>query len=904
MRRLGLALVLSTVASVPAVWAVTQTQTDTGKDTSNKDAKKAENVRIIRQQQQQLDPRLTQIVRGLTTEADGQDVEQRAIAAAVTAMLQVAHQLPATVSNNREGLKQLAQRLGPALDRLAPPPAKKPTDAVGNGGTASETPAATPGGGGGAPTATDPRKAFIDRVVEVAAAATKQWAVVQAQAQGTANGGTGALTSNPAGTAQQGTQGTTAGGVAGAGGLAGADGTGGSGGSGPSGEPAPVDPAVVIAQYGLSNNPRNGRIHEALAEHYFRNGDWTGSYASANDAMSAGRINAGNHVLRGLAAERLGDYEHAHRDAAVALELDPANNPARSLFHLTDGKTSTVHLAEANAPWQAGAEAAAQEAARGADSAFLGGPDAEAVIHQIQREAGNDQPRAASNFLRAAHTSFDLKDFPSAIALASKAIEAKPKNPDAFHIRAISESRLGRYSDAAKDASASLGMLTSQQGFPVLKTRAAAYNGMRRYEDALKDALQAKSIKPGDGFVLMSEARALGGLGRRDEMIERLREAAAVEPAKYQPLYEGALDLPSDADTEALFTGLPASARAAGAPRPKGGARWHWLRLALYCLAGGLLIALGLSHREVAERATTTARRLLTGGTTAVDGEASASVAASAPGANFWARYESPREIAKGGMGVVYEATDRSLGRRVAVKKMREELRSDPRERERFLKEARTVAGLQHPNIVQIFEIAEDGLDAYLVFEFVDGETLHDRRKRLKRMSWPDPMRAIKGICEAVEYAHGHGLTHRDLKPSNVMMDSEGRVKVMDFGIARQAKDALTKLSMTNTVCGTPPYMAPEQEQGMVCKESDIYSLGVVAYELLSGSLPFEGAPGAMLLAKMSGRYDALSSRVSDLPPGADAVIARALHPDPSVRYRRPSEFAAALEALTPAVRA
>ncbi|MBI4346353.1 MAG: protein kinase, partial [Elusimicrobia bacterium] len=524
-----------------------------------------------------------------------------------------------------------------------------------------------------------------------------------------------------------------------------------------------------------------------------------------------------------------------------------------------------------------------------------------AVIAAIQGRGAGTPRQAAANLVREARRYLDVKDARMAIAIATRALDLDPKNAAAYHVRAVAQSQTGRLEDSVRDASLSLALVTPKEGFPALKTRAWAYNGLRKFDDALKDSLQAKSIKPGDGFVLMTEARALGGLGRREEMVSRLKEAAAAEPDRYQGLYEAALELPSDADTETLFTGLPASARG-GPAKPSRGGTWHKLRLLVYCLAGGLLIALGLSHKDVAERATTTARRLLTGAP-AVDG-AEPAPAAPAPATNFWSRYDGAREIAKGGMGIVFEATDKNLGRRVAVKKMREELRTDPRERERFLKEARTVASLQHPNVVQIFEVAEDGLDAYLVFEYVDGETLHDRLRRLKRLTLPDTAKILAGVCAAVECAHGRAMTHRDLKPSNIMIDRDGRVKVMDFGIARHAKDALTKLSMTNTVCGTPPYMAPEQEQGMVCKESDVFSLGVLAYELLSGTLPFEGAPGAMLLAKMSGRYEPVSKRVKDLPAGVDDPLARALCPDPAKRYRRPSELAAALEALSSAVRA
>jgi serine/threonine-protein kinase len=137
---------------------------------------------------------------------------------------------------------------------------------------------------------------------------------------------------------------------------------------------------------------------------------------------------------------------------------------------------------------------------------------------------------------------------------------------------------------------------------------------------------------------------------------------------------------------------------------------------------------------------------------------------------------------------------------------------------------------------------------------------------------------------------------HRDLKPSNIMITEDGRVKVMDFGVARQAKDAITKMSMTNTVVGTPPYMAPEQEQGTVRRESDVFALGVCLYEMLTGQLPFQGGGAAMLLNKINGKHIPPTQRNPSLPAGLDGVLAKALAPDPEQRYRTPTELLRALD--------
>jgi serine/threonine-protein kinase len=263
-------------------------------------------------------------------------------------------------------------------------------------------------------------------------------------------------------------------------------------------------------------------------------------------------------------------------------------------------------------------------------------------------------------------------------------------------------------------------------------------------------------------------------------------------------------------------------------------------------------------------------------------------------------QYEITRQIGQGGMGTVFEGTDRSLGRRVAIKKMRDELRVNPQERARFVIEAKTVAALHHPNIVDIYAIAEDGQDVFLIFEYVDGKTAHDLVQHAGRLPIAEAARIVRASADALGYAHSRGVIHRDMKPSNVMLDAQGRVKVMDFGIARMAKDSMTRYSMTNTVVGTPPYMAPEQEQGQVRKESDVYALGICAYEMLTGKLPFVGIGAGMLMNKINMSYIAPSRAIAGLPDTLDAVFQKAFQADPEKRYRTPAEFADALESALP----
>jgi serine/threonine-protein kinase len=154
----------------------------------------------------------------------------------------------------------------------------------------------------------------------------------------------------------------------------------------------------------------------------------------------------------------------------------------------------------------------------------------------------------------------------------------------------------------------------------------------------------------------------------------------------------------------------------------------------------------------------------------------------------------------------------------------------------------------------------------------------------------------LRQAALGLDYAHHQGIVHRDIKPSNIMIAEDGCAKVMDFGVARQAKEAMSKMSMTNSLVGTPPYMAPEQEQGEVRAESDVFALGVVFYEMLSGRLPFQGQGAGMLLNKINGVYTPISQVLGPgTPPGLDDFFAKALNPNPERRYRGPAEFYLAL---------
>ncbi|MDE2291857.1 MAG: serine/threonine protein kinase, partial [Elusimicrobia bacterium] len=261
-------------------------------------------------------------------------------------------------------------------------------------------------------------------------------------------------------------------------------------------------------------------------------------------------------------------------------------------------------------------------------------------------------------------------------------------------------------------------------------------------------------------------------------------------------------------------------------------------------------------------------------------------------------RYRLGPVLGEGGMGVVYEATDTVLGRKVAVKRMRPELKAMPRERQRFLDEARAVAKLTHPYIVGLHEVVSEGGEVYIVFDYVEGRPLSAVLAERGRLPPRECRALLEQVCQALDCAHRRGVLHRDLKPSNIMVDAHGFAKVMDFGIAREAKDALTRMTRTQTIVGTPTHMAPEQHLGRAGRSTDVFALGVCLYEMLTGALPYSGPD--FLAQKERRAYERPTRLAPELPREADDLVAAALEPDPAKRIADPMELAALLKEIAP----
>ena len=259
--------------------------------------------------------------------------------------------------------------------------------------------------------------------------------------------------------------------------------------------------------------------------------------------------------------------------------------------------------------------------------------------------------------------------------------------------------------------------------------------------------------------------------------------------------------------------------------------------------------------------------------------------------------YELGSELGRGGMAIVYRATDLRLRRDVAIKVLPPELAFRTDVRRRFLREAETAAQLNHPNIVPIYSVDERGGIVYFVMALVDGENLSARLAR-GRAGLGETRRILSDVADALSYAHSHGVIHRDIKPDNIIIRREDeRALVTDFGIARAA-EADSHLTATGVAVGTPAYMSPEQALGEreVDGRSDIYSLGVVAYQMLAGALPFTAVnTPAMMMKHVSEMPRPLMQSRPDLPPALAAAVERALAKRPEDRWQDAAAFRAAL---------
>jgi len=265
-------------------------------------------------------------------------------------------------------------------------------------------------------------------------------------------------------------------------------------------------------------------------------------------------------------------------------------------------------------------------------------------------------------------------------------------------------------------------------------------------------------------------------------------------------------------------------------------------------------------------------------------------------------RYRITGKLGAGGMGVVYLAEDTVLGRRVALKTVRLLEGADPNSKhdltERFLREARIVAQMEHPGIVAVFDFGHEGETAYLVLEYVAGSNLANRMEQPPKLDRASGARMLREAASALDYAHKRGVVHRDVKPANLLLTEDGRVKVADFGIAKLSGS--TTMTATGMLMGTVEYMSPEQIRGeTVDGRSDQYSLAVVAYQLVTGKRPFQADSTITLAHMIVYEQPTPASAANQIPPvtlNVDRVLARALDKRPTARYATCSDFIQELE--------
>lgn len=255
-------------------------------------------------------------------------------------------------------------------------------------------------------------------------------------------------------------------------------------------------------------------------------------------------------------------------------------------------------------------------------------------------------------------------------------------------------------------------------------------------------------------------------------------------------------------------------------------------------------------------------------------------------------RYQIIRLIARGGMAEVYLATDTRLNRGVAIKVLHEEFAQNAAFLHRFQREAHAMAGLNHPNMVQVYDYGQEDGASYIVMEYVRGKTMRDL---LREQSTPPPERAAEVMADvagALQYAHEHGIVHRDVKPANIMIDVDGEVKVADFGIA-QGADEDQQLTQVGAVVGTAAYFSPEQAQGHVADaRSDVYAMGCVLYELLTNRPPFDGeTPWAIAYKHVNERARSPRSLNPAVPADLEAIVLTAMQKDPARRYQSATEM-------------
>ncbi|MFI5345019.1 MAG: protein kinase [Elusimicrobiota bacterium] len=621
-------------------------------------------------------------------------------------------------------------------------------------------------------------------------------------------------------------------------------------------------------------------VHPTAADatRAYQGGDTAGAQKIIAQDLKKNPDDAQALALRAQLREESGDHEGALADAKRAAELNPEDAASRRLatelqsLSRAQSKVKSAKLDFGAAPDAgAGAGGANRGEGRGfgpARAAARIAPGGGAPGPAVAPSPVDVPSQAVQTLLQAAEAKMRIGDFTGALLTLQQARELDPKSPAVWDMIADANARLGDFAGAIAAANEALKLNSNDAKALRLKAYAEIQTG--DFAAAFADADRAVRLDPQNGLGFLYRAMAEEKLGRTADALRDYAQAQALDPTLGALAQAGLKRLGGD--------GAAPSAAPVGRALFRGGA----------IAAASLLILLGLLGAGA--RAITKKRRLTTA--PPAPGEENPAVPPTvAVGTLLDGHYRVTRELGRGGMGVVYHAFDEKLRRPVAIKQLQRDGRASREDTDRFLREARLVAQLKHPHVAEIYSVIGDS-ELLLVFEYVDGKPLSDLLGAGKPLPPDAARRIVTDVASALDAAHALKITHRDLKPANVMLTGSGAAKVMDFGIAHQSLSG-ADLTKTAWAAGTPPYMAPEQAMGSVSKASDVFALGVMTYELLTGRRPFDGPD--YVEQKLRGQYVPASALNASLPRETDAILAAALDPDPTKRPVSAGEFSRGL---------
>ena len=634
----------------------------------------------------------------------------------------------------------------------------------------------------------------------------------------------------------------------------------------------------------------NSPVLATISEYYNELKKFTEAEETASSAIEVNPENTDAYKARAMARVNLEDRKGALEDVKRAMELDPQDESARILSILISSNKEAPDLKTiASIEAMKNAISANKEDVLdlSGDKSFKRSnklKSAEKLLTEKDLKEKNNRSinfGKSKLFLKKAAAKNSLGDYSDAVKYASMSIKEDGNNLNAYLERAIANNFLGHYDKAISDATQTLEK--DSGNVQALNIRSWALNKKGNFRLAGGDATAAIKLNPNFADAWFNRANANKKMGDYKRMLQDYRQAALLSK-NYNSHYRDAVAryakrVPGFTYDNSLFQTSKAES---GSPLRK------FFILMAFTITGGLLIGFAFFHMASSKLAKSPA-----GGVVALPDELSPDIFYEGVASG---KYKIEKKIGMGAMGTVYQAVDQSLERKVAIKKMNDEIRVNEREKQRFLQEARVVALLHHPNIVEIYTIFEEDENVYLVFEYIAGRTLDMMLSDEVRMSFERSKGIFDEVSKALIYAHSKNIVHRDLKLSNIMIDDEeGFVKVMDFGLARKAMESMSRLTNAEIV-GSPAYMAPEQDSGASGKQCDVFALGVCLYEVLTGDLPFKGPD--FHNQKERKLYTPVSSVSPAAPNGIDALIAKTLEPDPEKRFKSVEEWKEALDAL------